>query len=288
MCKERNLIAAALAVLFLIAVPNALANLDINGGMELDEDTNGEPDNWSHFGTAPSDNTVLTQDTDMAPGNGTYSALLSNGPAFGPHWFWQDILVDPETYYRFEFWFKGNALQVHFENPNWGDGTNHMAGEGTCFWYWWNGQPATPNPETEWVHATHHDANAPGPWIIQTEPGQTSMQVLFEALHGIPNPNDVRIDEVSLTLAADANGDGFIGAIDWNRVLDNWGKTGASLADGDFDGDGTVGGPDYTMLINDWGKGVFPGPPEAPGAIPEPGTLLILGGGLLGAFVRRR
>ena len=75
--------------------------------------------------------------------------------------------------------------------------------------------------------------------------------------------------------------------VDWNRVITNWGMTGggATLAHGDLDGDGTVGAADYNEVISNWGSTYAP---EPPGAIPEPGTLLFLAGGVLAGLIRRR
>jgi hypothetical protein len=162
-----------------------------NGGMELDVDTNGEPDDWSHFGTPPSDNTVLTRVLgDVPPGGGTYSLLLTNGGASGPHWLWQDMTVLPETQYLFDFWYKGTSVEVHFEaSSSWH--SDHIGG-GVVFWDDYFDQ-STPNPETTWTHATKPDGGT-APWIVTTLPGQTFLRVQFIDQWG----GSMYLDNVSL------------------------------------------------------------------------------------------
>ena len=88
---------------------------------------------------------------------------------------------------------------------------------------------------------------------------------------------------------ADVNEDGFVGGIDMTRVIVNWGLTGASYSQGDVNFDGTIGAADYNAVLGNWGAGTLPAEPlEAPGTIPEPGTLLLLAGGLLAGSIRRR
>ena len=87
---------------------------------------------------------------------------------------------------------------------------------------------------------------------------------------------------------ADVNMDGFVGGVDITRVIANWGLTGASYSQGDVDFSGTIGAGDYNAVLSNWGAGTLPAePPEAPGTIPEPGTLLLLAGGLLAGLIRR-
>ncbi len=50
---------------------------------------------------------------------------------------------------------------------------------------------------------------------------------------------------------ADLNGDGFVGASDMPRLLNQWGTTGVS--DADLDGDGFVGPSDLAVLLAAWG-----------------------------------
>ena len=88
-------------------------------------------------------------------------------------------------------------------------------------------------------------------------------------------------------LAGDVNGDGFVGGSDITQIVGNWGLTGASRTDGDLTGDNIVSGPDYMEVQNNWGNGTLP--PENPGAIPEPSTLLLLAGSsVLAGVIRRR
>ena len=86
-------------------------------------------------------------------------------------------------------------------------------------------------------------------------------------------------------LSGDVNGDGFVGAVDWNVILQNWGMTGATREQGDLNYDGTVGAADYNEVLSHWGEGTLP---EAPGEVPEPSTLLLLAGGVLAGLIRRQ
>ncbi|MGL4512443.1 MAG: choice-of-anchor L domain-containing protein [Lacipirellulaceae bacterium] len=53
--------------------------------------------------------------------------------------------------------------------------------------------------------------------------------------------------------AADFNADGIVSLADYNIIVVNYGRPGASFAQGDANGDGTVGLADYTALVNSFG-----------------------------------
>ena len=90
--------------------------------------------------------------------------------------------------------------------------------------------------------------------------------------------------EVIATLPGDLDGDGFVGINDLNIVLANWNQNvppANPLADPS--GDGFVGIDDLNAVLGNWNAGT---PPTAQAAIPEPGTLVLLG--LSGLAVLRR
>ena len=95
------------------------------------------------------------------------------------------------------------------------------------------------------------------------------------------------VGEDAILISGDVNGDGLVGAVDWNAILQNWGMTGAVRSDGDLNGDYTVGAADYNELMSYWGDTVSLTPPLEPPTVPEPATLAVL---LLGglALLRRR
>jgi PEP-CTERM motif-containing protein len=86
-------------------------------------------------------------------------------------------------------------------------------------------------------------------------------------------------------VAGDLDGDGFVGIGDLNIVLGNWNQAvppGDPLADPS--GDGFVGIDDLNEVLGNWNAGTPP-PPEVLSSVPEPGTLVMLGVGVL--FVSR-
>ena len=90
-------------------------------------------------------------------------------------------------------------------------------------------------------------------------------------------------------LPGDANGDGTVNGADLNTVLSNYNRTGMDWVHGDFSGDGTVNGADLNTVLSNYDQSFA----SAAAAVPEPGTLMLLGCGvtfllLAGRFTRRR
>ena len=90
---------------------------------------------------------------------------------------------------------------------------------------------------------------------------------------------------ISVDLAGDVDGDGFVGGDDLTIILTNWGSSGMTREQGDLTGEGFVGGDDYTEVLTYWGTGIGLGAVLA--SVPEPTVLLLLSfAGTL--FFRRR
>ena len=82
-------------------------------------------------------------------------------------------------------------------------------------------------------------------------------------------------------LPGDVDGDRFVGADDLVTILTNWAQSGMLLEEGEITGDGFVGADDYVEVLSNWASG-------AAEAIPEPGTLFLIGLGLLVVLKYRR
>ncbi|MEZ6190610.1 MAG: alpha-amylase family glycosyl hydrolase [Phycisphaerales bacterium] len=81
-------------------------------------------------------------------------------------------------------------------------------------------------------------------------------------------------------LTGDINGDGFVGVADLNVILSNWNQTVpvGDKSQGDLAGigDGFIGVSDLNVVLGNWNAGTPPGV-DAPGNVPEPATVLLLG-----------
>ena len=80
----------------------------------------------------------------------------------------------------------------------------------------------------------------------------------------------------------DADLSGYVDDDDLSLLLANW-NAGTAWGQGDFNASDNVDDDDLSLLLANWNQGV---PPGAPGAIPEPATLLLLIGVL--ALIRRK
>ena len=103
------------------------------------------------------------------------------------------------------------------------------------------------------------------------------------------NSEGIFVATLTAALAGDLNGDGFVGIADLNIVLGNWNQNvppGDPLADPS--GDGFVGIADLNVVLGNWNAGTPPGVPGAGNAVPEPGTMGVLGLMGLGLLKRGR
>lgn len=82
----------------------------------------------------------------------------------------------------------------------------------------------------------------------------------------------------------DLDGDGAVSFLEAATAVANIGRTDASWSDGDFDGDGAVTVSDAELAVDAW----TPSPPAAPSAVPEPGSIVLLGAAAAGLAFRRR
>ena len=84
------------------------------------------------------------------------------------------------------------------------------------------------------------------------------------------------------SLPGDANFDGKVDINDLTIVLAHYDQTGATWAQGEFTGDGTVDINDLTIVLAHYGQTAAASGLGSASAVPEPGTLAVLGLGLVG------
>lgn len=96
----------------------------------------------------------------------------------------------------------------------------------------------------------------------------------------------VLIDVLAATqIPGDANGDGHVNDADAAVLAGHWGDENATWAMGDFDEDGVVGPKDASIMAGNWG---YSASEATAGAVPEPTTLALLLGAMLGLMFSRR
>ena len=115
-------------------------------------------------------------------------------------------------------------------------------------------------------------------------------------LHSGSGASVFYVDDLLVTMTVepppgDLDGDGFVGVLDQDILINFWGQsvTPGDLLSGDPSGDGFVGGDDFDIVRFNWGSGTPPSSALA-SASPEPGslTLATLGGLVFLAFRRLR
>ena len=118
--------------------------------------------------------------------------------------------------------------------------------------------------------------------------GWTTLTAVDGQWHGlVADPGftyDASPSELVLVIPGDLNDDGFVGQVDLDMVLGEWGNSPPADPRADPTGDGFVGQPDLDTVLAHWGRG-YP-PPAAP--VPEPVGPAMLGVGVLALMSRRK
>jgi fibronectin-binding autotransporter adhesin len=147
------------------------------------------------------------------------------------------------------------------------------------------------DPTTQVVSALTAGFNQT-PTKFATGPLRTSAPTTDKGLGWSKNAAASQIS-VFYTFFGDADGDGTVNALDFNRLASNFGGSGKGWSDGDFDYSGNVNTLDFNVLALNFNK-TMPAPAPALGApalgalVPEPSTgLLALATGLLAGRRRR-
>lgn len=127
------------------------------------------------------------------------------------------------------------------------------------------------------------DGAAPG------ESGLTFVEAAWGATNRLSYVNTVIGDPLmrwKVWTPGDANLDGVVNPNDAGALIQNWGQSGLTFADGNFNGDGIIDAADATAMFSNWtvsAPSFF-----APAVVPEPGSLLMAVLGALVSIAARR
>ena len=207
-----------------------------------------------------------------------------DGTGFGPI----------ETYYSYDLSDVGDGgveggqfldegtywIQVANNSAEYRDRT---AGFSSNFIAQWNGQSDTAGGGTDGYARTDGNLNITTwletPGLISGDPGLGEDPPVVTPLNMA-----LRISAVGSGLLADINGDGVVNVVDLAILGSNFGKDQQVLGTGDINGDGVVDEVDLAILGGEFGSSL----PAPLAAIPEPGSLALLGLGGLTLIRRRR
>ena len=127
-------------------------------------------------------------------------------------------------------------------------------------------------------------------FAVEFASGDNIFSSTADSTHGLALTHDVAAQQAAVTYAlyGDANLDGQVNDVDATIMAANWGATGDVLwSRGDFNYDGTIDAADAAMISSNWLK-TLSASVAAANAVPEPGTLVLLGLGALSLLLMRR
>ena len=131
-------------------------------------------------------------------------------------------------------------------------------------------------------------ADPPGEKFISATPlfegAQPVIPIIGDQFSDEFSQYEVHVYELTTMLLGDANGSDAVSADDYGSVQGNFGDTGVPGFPGDANGSGAVSADDYGSVQANFGATAGIGG----GAVPEPGTLVLLGAGLVTLLYRGR